>query len=348
MYAIVDGEETEIPGEVLNKTLGYVPHAAIQGYTVKTGEEADAVHRLLGFKSSVRQPQNWVFQSNPDVWDLRDFLIAETQGRFATNQHREKISTGDRIWFRVTGKASGIYAIGEVAGPPTREANDFGESTAPYRISKIIDPPILTTEIKNHPTLCEERSLTGYQYTNASLSEAAANALMSLVADRTVSPDDEGQIAFREIDTVINPLHSSRRGGQGFGLSQPKKVAVEKRAVAVATQFLESEGWRVEDVGSNRSYDLHCAKDSEILTVEAKGSTTPAETVQLTYREVEHHHENYPHTALMVVSQITLVEIDGTWQGQDGMLSMLRRWKPDFEALTALSYRYRVPESYSH
>lgn len=278
------------------------------------------------------------------MWDLRDFLISETQGRFAVNQHRDSISVGDQIWFRVTGKSSGIYAIGEVTGSPTREANDFGEWTAPYRITKIIDPPILTTEIKKHAQLSEERSLTGYQYTNASLSELAAETLTRLIQTRGVSPDDQSQIEFQEIDSIINPRRLHRRGGQGYGLSQPKKIAVEKRAVAVATEHLESEGWDVEDVGNNRSYDLHCTRGSETLTVEVKGSITPAQSVNLTYREVEHHHEHYPNTALIVVGQITLLEVDGTWQGQDGKLNVLRPWKPDFEALTALSYRYRVPE----
>ena len=58
----------------------------------------------------------------------------------------------------------------------------------------------------------------------------------------------------------MQPGRSRRRGrGQGFQLDQEVKVAVEARAMNMATEFY-SAAWNVEDVHGNESYDLVCRR----------------------------------------------------------------------------------------
>ena len=343
MYAITDGREVTIHSSELNEALGYLPEAAIQGFTVKVGEPADRVLELLG---NVRgtQRQDWVFQSNPRMWDLRTFLELENAGRYAVNQHRDKIAIGDRIWFRITGGSSGLYAVGEVTGAPEAVPNDFGNWTCSFQVMERIDPPLLTEEIKGDPYLSSARPLTGFQYTNAPLAPNIVSRLDAVVRDRRISRVDESQVAEAEVFATFNPRRTRpKRGGQGYGLTHAQKLAVEERAVALATKHFEAEGWVVEDVGKSRSYDLHATRGTQIAYVEVKGSTGPAESVLLTKNEVALHQDFYPATALFVVAGIELVEREGEWTGGGGTQILIQPWKPSIEDLEATVYRYRVP-----
>jgi hypothetical protein len=83
-----------------------------------------------------------------------------------------------------------------------------------------------------------------------------------------------------------------------------QRRAIERRAVEVATDKLESEGWAVEDVGAIESYDLDCVRGGEHLLVEVKGTTGPPDRVIVTANEVSLARAHAPATALLVVHHI--------------------------------------------
>jgi hypothetical protein len=130
--------------------------------------------------------------------------------------------------------------------------------------------------------------------------------------------------------------------GQGFQLDQEVKVAVEALAMNRATEFY-SQAWDVEDVHGSESYDLICRRGGEVKHVEVKGTTTDGAEVILTPNEVRHARE-YSHTALFVVSHITVGRAeDGTVTATGGNHHCYDPWRVGDGTLTPLGFRYQVP-----
>lgn len=134
----------------------------------------------------------------------------------------------------------------------------------------------------------------------------------------------------------------ARRGrGQGFQLDQEAKVAVEARAMNAAAEFYGKD-WDVEDVHATESFDLICRRGDELKHVEVKGTTTDGAEVILTLKEVTHAREN-PHTALFVLSGITVERIDdGTVTATGGEHHCYDPWRVDDGTLTPVGFRYQV------
>ncbi len=56
----------------------------------------------------------WLFQSNPEVFRLRDALRAEVLATFAITAHKQDIHTGDRVILWQSGKEAGCYGLATV------------------------------------------------------------------------------------------------------------------------------------------------------------------------------------------------------------------------------------------
>jgi hypothetical protein len=77
------------------------------------------------------------------------------------------------------------------------------------------------------------------------------------------------------------------------------------------------------------------------ITLPYWGTTTSGENVQVTRGEVEsaRRHE----TALFILCEIDLQQADGgEWEASGGEIYELDPWEPTDEALTPISYSYRV------
>lgn len=136
----------------------------------------------------------------------------------------------------------------------------------------------------------------------------------------------------------------ARSRGQGFGLTQPERHAVDRHAMAVATQYFESLGYTVADTSNGNCFDLACSKTEETeLRVEVKGTTGEGEAVRLTRNEVEHARERHPHIALAVVSGIQLTRGATAPVASGGTLRVLNPWRLDDGTLTAFAFEYDLP-----
>jgi hypothetical protein len=134
-----------------------------------------------------------------------------------------------------------------------------------------------------------------------------------------------------------------RPSGQGIRASAAERQAIERRAVEVASAQLEAQGWRVEDVGLYRAYDLHCTRRTEELRVEVKGTTGDGSSVLLTPGEVSHARDN-SNLSLMVVSGIQLESDEaGAVVAKGGTLKTLTPWAIDADGtLKPTGYEYRL------
>ncbi|HEU5105962.1 MAG TPA: DUF3883 domain-containing protein [Solirubrobacterales bacterium] len=147
------------------------------------------------------------------------------------------------------------------------------------------------------------------------------------------------------LDAVAKGASRPRSGGgQGFRQSQEEKDAIDKHAMAVASAHLEADGWEVEDVSRNSSYDLRCTREEVELHVEVKGTTTAGAAVLLTPNEVDHARETYPDVALLIVHDVTL-EQDGLGEpvAKGGEIKYINPWEIDAEGtLRATGYTYNL------
>ena len=149
---------------------------------------------------------------------------------------------------------------------------------------------------------------------------------------------EAGEGSYKASSTAGKP-----RGGQGRVQTAAERTAIEKHAVDHAIEFYEAEGWTVIEKG--KPYDLHCTRGEEVLYVEVKGTKSAGSSVTLTRNEVKHMRDNFPATALYVVSGVEVSENDGKFTVEGGESLELNPWNIEDDDLRVTEYRYSVPEA---
>lgn len=139
-------------------------------------------------------------------------------------------------------------------------------------------------------------------------------------------------------------IHTSA-SGQGFGLSQAERRAVELRAMKVARELYENAGWKVIDKSSSQSFDFLATKTGNERFIEVKGTTGEGRSIVLTHGEVKHVRSNRASSALVVVSNIILENNKGDLLAKGGTITTHNDpWVLVEENLSATQYRYEVGE----
>lgn len=102
--------------------------------------------------------------------------------------------------------------------------------------------------------------------------------------------------------------YSKKSSGQGFGLGPLERKAIEQRAMEVVSKKMKKDGWKVEDVHKekNRGYDFIFKKEGKTIYCEVKGTQNVGTKVILTKNEVIAAKNNFPNSALYIVSGIFL------------------------------------------
>jgi len=144
------------------------------------------------------------------------------------------------------------------------------------------------------------------------------------------------------VEAIEEAASGRKRTGQGFGLTQPERRAVELRAMDVAKDHFSGTGYKVEDTSANAPYDLKIVKEGQTHYIEVKGTTGGLGDIVLTKNEVEHHLKCHPNNGLFVVHGIQL-HLQGSGPvGKGGTAFLQRPWQISEEHLQALAYRYRI------
>ncbi len=129
----------------------------------------------------------------------------------------------------------------------------------------------------------------------------------------------------------------------GPRLSANERRIIENYAVSKVMERFKSLGYTVKDVGNYESYDLHAAKDGEIIKIEVKGTTSNGSDIVLTRNEVEIHKNAHPANALAIVRRIRLSRSqDADPSPSSGELVLEMPWAIDEDCLTAIAYRYNT------
>ena len=139
--------------------------------------------------------QNWIFQCNPDYYDLEGLLENEDVVRWTVSQHTDEISAGDTVYLWKAGEEAGIYGVGELtSGPKEMEelpGNDTYRKNMPDEKSgsgiraevdirrRLVENPILRDRLQQITP--EMKIIQSPQCTNAEVTDAEAEVLQKLV-----------------------------------------------------------------------------------------------------------------------------------------------------------------------
>jgi hypothetical protein len=134
-------------------------------------------------------------------------------------------------------------------------------------------------------------------------------------------------------------------GEQGYQNDPLVRKAVELQAMAKATEFLETQGFEVEDVSAQKGVlDLKAVKAERTLRIEVKGSQATATSVQLTDAEVGFPRiKEQDECWLIVVDQIAVRKSKVPIIADGGRLRLWKRWVAEDDRLVPLTYRYLLP-----
>jgi putative restriction endonuclease len=138
----------------------------------------------------------WIFQSNPNRFDLLANWKDRKIDSWAANQFRNEMKVDDLVYFRVSGRKAGLYAMGTIMSPCYESENEFGNWKVKVRYDTLINPPLLRSETDLHPMLKDYRPLRGQEATNflvptntaEAISQFLSSARFQTSAPRTQSP----------------------------------------------------------------------------------------------------------------------------------------------------------------
>lgn len=140
----------EIPPELLDAVLAAASREEVEQEEAEPSEAADI----------------WLFQANPDIFDIDRALSEEPEIAWVVRQHAKEVAKGDRVYLWRSGADSGVVATATVMTDPTvmpgdadspyvlkPEALTKAEMRVNLRIDKVLSTPIKRAELLEHPVL---------------------------------------------------------------------------------------------------------------------------------------------------------------------------------------------------
>ncbi len=156
-------------------------------------------------------------------------------------------------------------------------------------------------------------------------------------------------LSLDELAAAIGPAvaptkgRSAKRRGSGYIADSAVRSAIEWRAVNLAVEAYETDGYTVTYTGSSKPFDLVAKKAGEERRIEVKGSSGAAAQVELTIGEVRNSRD-WSATDLYVVDGIRWWrEADGAVKVDGGDVRWWKDWTAEEDRLVPIRYRYELP-----
>jgi hypothetical protein len=183
----------------------------------------------------------------------------------------------------------------------------------------------------------DSADLDGLLFTCA---ERLSAIYLAQLEQRDVAPGDQDAL---ELAAIVKPLRRRTRA-QGIGLTAAERRAIELRAMLLATQFLESEGFTCHDKSAVESFDILAQRNGRTLKIEVKGTTSDlCDSVLMTRNEVELHRVEKGRTGLLIVSQIQLDRSGAVPNASGGVVEAMLHWDIDQWMLESIAFQVRRP-----
>ena len=244
--------------------------------------------------SKRQKPKYWIFQSNPKKYDLiKDIKTGKPDPYWSANQHRNEMSVGDKIFFRISGNKKGIYAIGTINSLPFRKSDTFGDWKVKLRFDGLVDPPLLRSETAKISALKNFRPLVGAEATNFKVPVSIARKIEQLLktenrAIREVRKGVEILPPLKNVPYKESLAKKNNQRGKRQKPSQEQIRKVEQAAVKAAMKFFFKEGLSMVDDCQQKGvgYDFIFANKKKRLHVEVKGVSGSKIDFNLTPKEL--------------------------------------------------------------
>jgi hypothetical protein len=147
----------------------------------------------------------WIFQCNPDSYDLPGALRESAVETWLANQYRSDIKAGDTVYLWETGEQSGILAVARVLSDPAKMSQSPNDAKfnmggrdlsgdrwrVRLQVDKVFTPRLLKTDLIKNATLANLPNIKFANATNFKLSPEEATALAELVSGIEAELEDE-------------------------------------------------------------------------------------------------------------------------------------------------------------
>ena len=134
--------------------------------------------------------RSWIFQANPQIYDIVEALNHLNRFRWSVRQHKDEIHSGDRVFLWLSGSNAGVLARGRVVSEPKemeelpeelpfnkKDPENTKELRVVIEIEHVLDPPVLRSDLQNDPAFRSMSILKAPQRTNFALTAKEAEAL---------------------------------------------------------------------------------------------------------------------------------------------------------------------------
>jgi MoxR-like ATPase len=166
--------------------------------------------------------RGWLFQANPKIWNLKtnlETMRAGDKDTWSVSRFGDQMRDGDSVVLWQGGAEAGIYALGSIHGAVTQRSTpdraDKGEATKEtciyYELEQILRPPLLKSQLEDHPILKDLSVIRGPQGTNFKVTEQQWKALINLVGDQ--------KEAFKPNESSLEEIHR-RVSATGLKISE--------------------------------------------------------------------------------------------------------------------------------
>jgi ribosomal protein L37AE/L43A len=277
--------------------------------------------------------------------------------------NHKQMRSGDYIVLRKENRILGVGRVKEIAQKPDtkihRRCPTCRSTDIRQRMTKF---PTWKCGKCAHEFNSPEETIVEVQSFIASISDfAQLNAPPSVQEVKRCATEGDGtssQLSILELNpskiqtllegVAVSPspwTQPANRKGQGFGLSQLERKAVEMRAMRVARQLYEQDGWEVVDKSGSNSFDLLATRGKDVRYIEVKGTTGQGATIILTHGELKHAKDHKQCSSLVVVSKISVLNTAGNLLGLGGEVRLHKDpWTIDESLLEPTEYRYRIDQ----
>jgi predicted RNA-binding protein with PUA-like domain/DNA replication protein DnaC len=152
----------------------------------------EIIQRMSPSISLEKNSSYWIFQANPDHFDIHTALKNNQLNSWTVRGHKDKIKEGDKVIIWLTGKESGCYALAEVISEPYEDSGSDAKlwkkenkiaHQADIKVThNLLDNPIGKEEIKSIAGL--DNMKVGNQGTNFSATKEEFDILRKMAESR--------------------------------------------------------------------------------------------------------------------------------------------------------------------
>jgi len=196
-YLPLDGPTIPYIKDILKIDTGFKNYSDYLNILKKVKEKSNLSFYELSYESWNYKSKNcnfWIFQCNPDMFDLVKALDENLVDNWTVSAHKDKIKEGDKAIIWMTGDEAGCYALADVMGVP--EIIDQSKDDHLWKENHKSDTKVkieITHNFSDRPIyrsqIADVKSLSGFkggnQGTNFQSTKEEYDSFLSLSEDRT-------------------------------------------------------------------------------------------------------------------------------------------------------------------